>query len=135
MARTYEPTEEQISGYNEWVESRPEIIKKVARKLVPWELYQYGDHKVVVYSFHEDGTITVVVSGEYNKVLFGRRVFGVNPDELVPCELPGPDEPVGSALTPEEVEENMDVLRVAIRPDLWELKNGEAVRKDDNQGA
>ena len=98
----YEPTEEQLKDWNEWVASRPPNVRAVAEKLVPWKLYRMGSsgHRVCLYSYDEemDGSVTlkVDVRGEFNFVVMERRVFGVKPEELTECEGPDPDEPVGS---------------------------------------
>jgi hypothetical protein len=58
--------------------------------------------RVVVLSFdeQEDGsiTLTVGVSGQFNALIFERSVFGIKPDELEPCEIPGPDEVTGALI-------------------------------------
>jgi hypothetical protein len=134
MARYCEPTPEQEARWREWVTERPDAIREVAARFDPWSLYRMKStgHRVTVYSYShsEPITLTVHVSGEFNRIDFERMVFGIDPDDLEPCELPGPDEALGALLTQEEVEENIDALRVAIRPDLWHMgENGKAVRK------
>lgn len=100
MSNRYEPTQEQRDGWEAWVNERPPAVKAVAERFQPWKLYRLGStgHRVYIYSIGEGDeiTLTVVVSGEYNFVTFERRVFGIYPDELVECELPGKDEIVGS---------------------------------------
>lgn len=109
------PTAEQINEWSEWVESRPEIVKEVARKLHPWKLYKFGDHRVTLYSISEDGTVTVNVTGEFNSVVFERRVFGVNPTELVECDFPGENEITGSLLSFEEAGSFVNQLKVDVK--------------------
>ena len=84
--------------WDKWVEGRPEIMQKMCRKLPPDRLYQMKStgHKVMIYSFSEDLTVTVVVSKIYNAVAFERKVFGIDPNDLEECELPDADEPTGS---------------------------------------
>jgi hypothetical protein len=41
----------------------------------------------------------VTVSGEFNFVVFPRRVFGVTPEDLEECDLPEKGEPCGAVLT------------------------------------
>ena len=65
----------------------------------------------LIYSFGENGTLTVVVSGKYNKIDFERKVFGIDPDDLNPCELPQEGEPLGVALTAEEARAMIRDLR------------------------
>jgi hypothetical protein len=133
MARFTEPTVEQETEWDNWVTERPECVRVIAERFDPWSLYRLksSGHRVIIYSFLEDGTVTVIVSGEYNHVLADRKVFGIDPDDLEPCELPGEDELTGSMMSNEDVHENIDLLRVAVRPDLWELNDdGKAVLKN-----
>ena len=117
MARIFEPTKAQEKSFKKWVASRPAIVRVVAERFEPWSLYRLKTtgQRVQVISFgegHDDVvTLTVRVSAEFNATLFERDVFGINPDDLEPCELPGPDEPVGALLAPEEVDANLDALR------------------------
>jgi DNA primase large subunit len=112
MARFTEPTPSQEVEWNEWVASRPDRVREVAEKFDPWSLYllKSSGHRVKLHSFQEsvkDGsvTITVLVLGQWNKIAFERNVFGIKPDELEPCELPGPEVEVGTVLnTAEEVQ-------------------------------
>lgn len=86
--------------------------------------------RVTIYSYSEDGTVTVNVTGEYNLTMFDTQVFGINPDDLEPCELP--DGPTGTLMTPEQADENRETLRVMIRPDLFVMgPDGVVVRKNN----
>lgn len=130
MARLVEPTVEEEREWREWVASRPESVRVVAERLDPWSLYRMKStgQRVTVHSFSEDGTVTVDITGEFNLQLFDSQVFGIDPDDLEPCDRP--DAPTGSLMTPDQVEDNVDVLRATIRPDLWALDaSGKAVRK------
>lgn len=130
--RYVNPTKAQLRAWEKWVSKLPEKVRAVAERFNPWTLYRLkttGD-RVTVHSFRDDATMTVILSGRWNKVLFERQVFGIPADELEECDLPGPDEELGSILTPEQAKENFDVIKVAVRPDLWALdENGKAVRK------
>jgi hypothetical protein len=138
MANFREVTPEMIQHWDEWVSTRPEVVRKIAEKLKPWELYwlpcgdghPLGGHRVTIHSISEDGTVTVDVTGDFNKIMFGRRVFGIDPADLTPCDLPPPDEELGEVLTQEEANDNLDAMRVMVRPDLWTLdEEGNAIRK------
>lgn len=50
---------------------------------------------MTICAYSEDGTVRVNITGEYNRILFSRQVFGVSPDDLAECDLPGPDEELG----------------------------------------
>jgi hypothetical protein len=136
MARYTEPTPEQIVQWAIWTRDRPAHVRRVAERFDPWSLYlmKSTGHRVFVHGFDEtEGgvTVRVVVSGEFNLVAMERSVFGIDPEDLSPCELPDASEPVGSALGPQEVEANIDVLRVKIRPDLWVMgDDGKAVLRN-----
>ncbi len=117
MADIGTPTEEQIAEWNAWVAERPDAVRKVAERFKPWRLYRLArsetaGHRVTLVSFSEgDGgavTVTVNVTGEFNRVAFERQVFGVNPDDLVECELPAENEQLGSLdLDPEMFRANI----------------------------
>ena len=115
MANIYEPSKKQIKEWDKWVESRPKVVRDVARRFKPWELYRMkpSGKRVTLCSFAEDGTVTVCINSEFNLIVFERQVFGVNPDDLEPCDPPGPDEPVGYIMSPEEVEANIDAFHAA----------------------
>lgn len=102
--RLFEPTDEMLEEWEQWLESRPPQIVEVARRYPPWELFRMDSgHRCTVYSYGEEEgggvSLTVSVTGEYNLVVFNRNVFGVSPDELTPCDLPADDEILGAALT------------------------------------
>lgn len=84
-----------------WANERPECIRELARSLRPNLLYRMGEsgHRCTLYAICEDGTVKVNVTGEYNWVEFDRTVFGVDPKTLTECDLPGPDEMLGTLLT------------------------------------
>lgn len=99
MANICDPTPEQLAGWSEWLAARPESVRRLAERFVPWKLYRMKTtgHRCTVHSFGEDGTLVVSVTGRYNRVLFDHSVFGVSPDDLVECDLPAPGEFLGSA--------------------------------------
>lgn len=99
MARTYEPTPKEFIEYTEWVATRPVVIREMAQRWNPWTLYRMKStgHRVLICSFYEDRTLRVVVLAQYNLIGFERYVFGIDPDDLEECDLPGPDDPVGIA--------------------------------------
>ena len=64
--RIEEPTEERLRLWSEWVESRPPVVRDIAKRFNPWTIYRLksSGHRVYIYSFSEDGTLTVVVDGQ-----------------------------------------------------------------------
>ncbi len=102
--RIFEPTDNELAEWEEWCDSRPPEVAEVARRFPPWELYRIeSGHCCTVYSYGEkEGggvSLTVSVTGEYNRVAFPRNVFGIDPDELTPCDLPAADEKLGAVMT------------------------------------
>ena len=107
MAKFYEFTSDQQRDWDEWLDSRPEVIRHLALKFPPNRLFllKSTGQKVSPVSYNESGTITVLVSGDFNLVSFERRVFGVAPEDLEECELPkesGLKETVGVLFTEDE---------------------------------
>lgn len=112
MARYMLPTPEQVSGWNGWKSTRPQAVRELCDRFDPWTLYRMATgHRVIVCAFNEDGTVSVVVSGRFNRIAFERIVDGVDPDSLVECELPDPGEATGSLLDQEEAIEFCEFVR------------------------
>lgn len=89
------------AGWIEWVKSRPPALQEMCKRLPPDRLYRLEDtgQRVTIASYEEGGTVTVIVSGKYNAVMFERQVFGVDPKTLQECDVPGVDELVGAMFT------------------------------------
>ena len=108
------PTPEQLGGWHNWVDSRPECIRELIRRrnFDPWTLYRLKttDQRVTLVGFHESEddkkvTLMVDVSGDFNFVIQERVVFGVDPDDLEECDLPSEGEILGNCdLSQEEVD-------------------------------
>ena len=116
MAHIFELDSEQLKGWEAWIATRPPVIQEMARRWPPNVLYRLDQHRVSVISYNEAGTVTVEVSGKYNRVLFGRNVFGVDPQKLIECELPPKDEDVGDTAREAGYSEK-DIQEILI-PDL-----------------
>ena len=99
------PNGPDMTLFEAWVEERPEVIQKLCAQCPPDRLYLMDSgHRCTLHSYMEDGTLVVNVTGEFNSLTFERRVFGITPESLVECDLPGPDEELGAELTdPEEI--------------------------------
>lgn len=139
MANIKEPTQADRRAWKKWLKGRPSHVRAVAERFEPWKLYRMKStgQRVTVYSFGEGEdktvTLTVTITGEFNLIHFARNVFGIDPNDLEECDLPAPGEPVGATMTPEQVAENIDEIRLATRPDLFErLPDGSIVRKGIN---
>jgi hypothetical protein len=121
MAHYCQPTRAQERGWGKWVKSRPENVRAIAERFDPWSLYRMKStgQRVTLVSFgeQEDGkvTLTVSVTGEFNSVVFDRNVFGIDPDDLEPCELPTEADRTGTLLSAEaDIEEFIDYTRPMI---------------------
>lgn len=92
---------EMKEAWHSWLAARPVIVQQLAAQLPPNRLYRLktSGHRVTLYSYGEDGTVTVAVTGDYNAVAFDRRVFGIKPEDLEECDLPEPGEPLGTLLS------------------------------------
>lgn len=105
------------SGFDAWLATAPPVIQESARKVRPNRLYRLASgHRAYVYSWNEDGTVTMIVDGRFNRVLFGRQVFGIPADEPVECELPTEGEDVGD--TADEAGYSSDDVRNILIPKL-----------------
>ena len=101
-----------MDAWNEWVDSRPESVRAIASMYTPDKLYRMASgHRCTIYSYSEDGTVTVAVTGEYNLVSFSRRVFGIDPSSLVECDLPSKDEELGDlGMSVDEVKDMLQTI-------------------------
>jgi len=91
----------QEGEMEQWLKDRPPVIAQMFRKRPPNLLYKINPSgsKGTIYSYSEDGTISLAVSGEYCLVQFPSRVFGVSIDNIEECE---PDEQVGTLCNTDE---------------------------------
>jgi len=98
-------------GWDEWVATRPECVQLLAKKLPPNRLYRLSPSgsRVTLLSYSEDNTVTVAITGQFNALIFDRQVFGISPDDLKECDLPGSDEVLGALLTdPADIQSHID---------------------------
>lgn len=97
-------SEMNMKEVEKWLATRPPIIRESFEKRPANRLYRMksSGHRCTIYSYSEDGTVTVAVTGQFNRVKFGRQVFGISLDDLEECELPGPDEELGEELQTQE---------------------------------
>jgi hypothetical protein len=84
-------------GFNAWLADRPQSIQDLAARFPPDRLFRIATtgKRGYVYSYSEDGTMTLAVTGQFNRVLFGQRVFGLTPEDLTECDLPETGEVLG----------------------------------------
>ena len=105
-----QPTAEQLAAWRAYVADLPEAVRTVAEHYDPWTLYRLKstNQRVFLLAFfdpddHGKVTCRVAVTGEFNLVTHERAVFGIDPDDLEECDLPAPDEMLGSFDFPIEV--------------------------------
>jgi hypothetical protein len=112
-------SEEQAREWAAWLESRPPVVRRLAERFPVNKLFRLKEpgQRVTVRSYLEDGTMTVNVTGQYNRVLFSRTVFGVSADDLEECDLPGPNEDLGD--TAAEAGYTEDDIRNILIPKIY----------------
>jgi hypothetical protein len=128
-------TPEQLESWEEWLDERPPAVAEVARRLPPWKLYRLKstDQLVTIYAYDEilEGektgqvSLKVDVSGRFNFLVFERRVFGIDPDDLEEADAPPEDELVGVVFQGEEADKFIDEVA---RPALLGEEEAERVR-------
>ncbi len=87
-----ELTKEQKQEWEQWLSERPENVKKVAQKIVPWK--KYRDKRMTddignrysprSYEEQKDGSVTITCEKSNKEMPFfgGYGVFGMSPDDL-----------------------------------------------------
>jgi hypothetical protein len=91
MAEFYQFTEEQKAGLAAWLAERPPQVRALAERFPPNQLFRLKTTGQIVstLAFAEDGTLRVLLDQKYNPAaIWSREVFGINPDDLEPCEVP-----------------------------------------------
>lgn len=113
-----------LTAFRAWVESRPGPVQKMIASHPPDRLYQMKStgQRCTLYSYAENGTVTVEITGEFNFVAFSRSVFGIDLNDLVECNLPPKDEVVGdvaeeAGLTQDDIMREMSSLPANLSPD------------------
>src|SRR5690242_8492171 len=97
MANWLDWTPEKEAAWQEWIATRPAEIQELAKQFPPYKLFllKTTKHRCFVVSYAEDGTLRVQIDGRFNLITFSRQVFGINPKDLIECDLPPASEPVG----------------------------------------
>ena len=67
MADVQTPTAEMLKSWEAWVRTRPPIVREVAERFPPWRLVRLKStgHRGTIYSYSEDGTVTVIITGQF----------------------------------------------------------------------
>lgn len=121
MARIVESTPEMIASSQEFLDTPdlPPEVRTVALKYDMITLYRLkptGQRVFIIdYAFNrktKDVTLTVAITGDFNYVDINKKML-VKPYDLEECELPGPDEKLGTKfVTPEEISAHIKAERV-----------------------
>ncbi len=63
------------TAWNEWLATLPESVQALCRKLPPNLLYRLksSGRKVTLYSYQDDGTVTVTITREHNPAVLCDR--------------------------------------------------------------
>src|SRR5678816_4355857 len=131
MAQWMTPTEEQVKSFAEWRATRPKVVQDLIDKLPMWTLFMLKEtrHRCTIYSYNEDGTVSVAITGGYNLINYGRRVFGIHPEDLVECDLPAPGELVGALFNKREQLDHINKLRADNGLDPLTMEQMEAIKR------
>ena len=91
-----ELNKEQKQEWEQWLSERPENVKKVALKIVPWKKYMQkgidddigNRYSPISYNEEKDGRVTLTCekTNEEMPFLGGYGVFGMNPDSLTEAD-------------------------------------------------
>lgn len=85
-------TEEQEAEWKDWLEGRPASVKDVIAKynLRPDTAYRLKPTGQIgqLFSFSEDGTVTVIFRDNFFGWAVPTQVFGIDPADLEECEVP-----------------------------------------------
>lgn len=97
MADAYEPTDEERSEWRAFVEGLPQAVRAVAERLEPWRLYRHGEKGLrgTLASFEDDDgqvRVRLIVKAEWNGLPVDVLACGLDPADLVECDLPSPVE-------------------------------------------
>ena len=122
MAKIIEWNDLEKHQWKKWLNSCPPIIKNLAEKFPIDRLYLYKptSHRATIASYYLDGTLSLNITGQYNRILFSRKVFSVNPENIEECDLPSEGEDLGDTAKEAGYSEK-DIIEILIP----KIKNGE----------
>ncbi len=91
FAKTGSASADDIAEYKTWLAERPKFIQDLASEYPPDFVYYLDPpgQYVGMYSYSEDGTVTVIAPVEWNPWMpVAHQVFGIDPKNLrrVPTE-------------------------------------------------
>lgn len=97
-----EPTPEQQKSWDDWKAAQPPHVQEMANRFDPWTLFRLKNGpRVYVMGYDVDKetqavSLIVDIDARFNCVVLEHLLSGVPPEDLTECELPGPDERVGT---------------------------------------
>lgn len=111
-------TLKQTASWEEWVAKLPAVSRDLAERFPPNYLYRLKStgQRVTIKAYSDKGTLSVAVSGDYNRVVFNHVLPCIAPLDLEECELPGLGEDVGATLTElQDIREYVAMFKQATR--------------------
>ncbi len=104
FSKIAERTEAEQKDWDRWADGKSPIVRELHARFDPNVLYRYAEtgQRCTVTAFLETGTVNINISGRYNKVDVNKTIQNVDPSMLEECDLPGPDEELGTKYTKQE---------------------------------
>jgi hypothetical protein len=105
MARWMTPTKKEVSDMKAKFKDRPRHVRAVFNRLDFFELYllKTTGYRVKLCAIEDDGSVTVGVGHLYNDIPYSSVMFGIDPDDLEPCDLPTEDDVAVTDKSPSRV--------------------------------
>jgi hypothetical protein len=110
MVNAFEFGESDAVQWREFKELMPSTLRAIAEQYPPNKLFLLKpfNRRVTVSGYADNGTLDVMITGEFNRIFFARNVRGVEPHELEECDFPHPSEKLGDlsaewGMTPQDV--------------------------------
>ena len=88
--------EQKQVAWSNWLAERPENVRQIAEKIVPWKKYRDARikddigsrYRPISYEEEENGTVTITCkkTNEEMPMLGGYKVFGMSADNLIEAD-------------------------------------------------
>lgn len=129
MAERYDMSGEKLETWRRLLESMSPECRALAKRYPVNKLYRIKSTGMRGYpiAYSEDLTISLNVTGEYNRVTFSHIVFGLTEEHIEECELPLPGEDLGD--TAQEAGYTEEDVRNILIPRI-----AEDIRKREAEG-
>lgn len=122
MAKSGTMSDESLKRFLDSIQELPPEKREIFLRYPPDRLYRLKEtgERGVIQSYDSDNTVTVAITGQFNRTIFGRAVFGIKLDSIEECDLPEPHEQLGEILTDQE---DIDAFVKAKRADMFGRDN------------